>query len=326
MKIAIAGGTGYSGQELLKLLRGHPQLEVAALLGRESNFQSLDPQIKLAILCTPNEVSLDMAPRLLERGISVIDVSGVFRLKKHSYSEWYGLEHTQKAWLQKSEYGLFPWHKVAPLKDGECRLVANPGCFVTSVLMPLLPVLKSGMVDEQMINIDSKSGTSGAGRKAETKLLFSEIFGDFAPYKIGKHQHWPEIVEFAEVFSHKKINPVFVTGLLPVERGISSNLFFRWTAEAKNNPRRLEELLDFVKNSYKDNPDIFVGSEAELLNMKKVCHSNHVHIFVAEAFGQPLLVCSIDNLLRGAAGQALMNANLLAGVSPFQNLEITLKT
>jgi N-acetyl-gamma-glutamyl-phosphate reductase len=244
-------------------------------------------------------------------------------LKKYSYPEWYGFAHNAEEWLKKSEYALFPWKKPGVLKSGEVRLIANPGCFPTSVLMALLPTLKSELVNTEIISIDSKSGTTGAGRKADIGLLFSEIFGEFSPYKVGKHQHWPEIVEATQIFAGLKINPIFLTELLPIERGISSALFFRWHERTAKDPDRLKKLQAYIAEAYQSCPDVKVGNSNELLSLKSVVGTNHCHLYVQEAYGQPLVVSVIDNLVRGAAGQALINANLLAGISPFQNLENT---
>lgn len=308
MRVAIAGSTGYSGQELQILLRRHPGLRVEKLLGRDEDFSDLKAKIDLVFLCTPNETSLEWAPKLLALGISVIDVSGAFRLKQHSYPEWYGFEHSAPEWLRKSEYSLVPFSDLRPLAAGEARLVANPGCFATSVLMALVPALKSGLIDPKHIVIDAKSGTTGAGRKAETRLLFSEIYGDFAPYKVGRHQHWPEIVEVCAELAGQSIHPVFVTELLPVARGISSALFLRWKKVSS-----LAALVAYLTEAYKDSPEIRVSTDLAHTSLKEVTFTNRVNLVVSEAFGQPVIFSVIDNLQRGAAGQALQNANKLLG-------------
>ncbi len=307
--IAIAGITGYSGQELQILLRQHSQFKIKKLIGREDSLQGLNKEVDLAFLCTPHEVSAEMVPRLLEQGISVVDLSGAFRLKKHSYLEWYGFDHPQNELLAKSEYGLLPWTSLQPLEKNQPRLIANPGCFATAAALALIPLLKSGLVDEKQISIDAKSGTTGAGRKAETKLLFSEIFGDFYPYKVGKHQHWPEIVEAVENFTKIQISPQFVTELLPIARGISCAVFARWK-KAKSKAA----LVEFFRETYKSSPEISVSDDLSQCSLRHVTHSNRVQIVVQEAYGEPVIFSILDNLQKGAAGQALQNANVLAGL------------
>ena len=313
-RVAIAGATGYSGQELVRLLEKHPHFQIVARIGREDSPETLKGRVDIAFLCTPNEVSLEIAPRLLAQGIHVVDLSGAFRLKKHSYQDWYGFHHSAAPELARSEYALFPWKQIDSVKLGAAaRLVANPGCYTTTVLMALIPLLKSGLVEADPLFIDAKSGTTGAGRKAETSLLFSEVYGEFKPYKVGRHQHWPELVEAVGEFARIDVNPVFVTELLPVSRGISAAIFSTWKSSAATDPLRLMKLESFLVEAYRGHSDISVGSDPQLASLKSVVGTNRVHIQVQEAFGKPLIFVVSDNLIRGAAGQALMNANLLAG-------------
>ncbi len=315
VRIALAGSTGYSGQEFLSLLRGQESdFTVEARIGREDKLQELKGRVDLAVLCTPNEVSLEMAPVLLEQGISVIDVSGAFRLKKHGYPEWYGFEHTAPQWLARSEYGLHPWQSIKPHDGAAPRLIANPGCYATAVAMALLPALRAKLLDPKHLFIDAKSGTSGAGKKASADLLFTELFGEFKPYKVGKHQHWPEIVETVASYGGGAIDPVFVTELLPIERGISVAVFGEWAPELPTSLRNAEALVQAFADAYAKNPDISFGSGAELASLKAVQRTNRFHVQATVAFGKPVLFAVIDNLVRGAAGQALVNARAWAGL------------
>jgi N-acetyl-gamma-glutamyl-phosphate reductase len=310
-RVAIMGSSGYSGQECVRLLESHPRFKIVAQLGREDKAAAWAGKIDIVFLCTPNEVSLEQAPLFLKAGIHVIDLSGAFRLKKHAYPEWYGFEHTAPQELARAEYALYPWFKVKPAQAGGApRLIANPGCFTTTVLTALIPLCRSGLIEMDPLFIDAKSGVTGAGRKAETRLLFSELYGEFTPYKVGKHQHWPELVEAVDQFASCAIKPVFVTELLPVARGISAALFGVWTSTA---PDRLERLVASLKEAYAGMSDISVGTDPALASMKKVVGTNRVHVQVQEAFGKPVIFVVADNLLRGAAGQAVMNANQLAG-------------
>jgi N-acetyl-gamma-glutamyl-phosphate reductase len=323
-KVGIAGLTGYSGQELQRLLARHSHFKFTRSFGREDTSKTLSPALKsevdLVFLCTPAETSLDLAPKLLELGIHVVDLSGAFRLQKHGYSEWYGFEHRAPQALARAEFGLYPWKRIEPASaSGPTRLVSNPGCFATAALMTLIPLARSGLVRLESLVIDAKSGSTGAGRKAETRLLFSEIYGDFGPYRIGRHQHWPEIVEGVAQYAGAQIAPLFVTELLPVDRGISLACYADW--QDRSRTQNLSELRGAFEEAYGQEPDVGLGGdEGALLSMKKVVGTNRVHISVHEAYGRVAIFASIDNLLRGASGQALMNANQLAGLSPHEGL------
>lgn len=322
--VAIAGATGYSGQELVQLLKRHPHFEIKALVGRNDRPADFKGKVDLVFLCTPNDVSLEMAPLFLAEGIHVIDVSGAFRLKKHSYPEWYGFEHLAPEYLKQAEYSLIGWDHPVPAQSQKARLIANPGCYPTATLLALLPLVKDEIIDTSGIFVDAKSGTSGAGKKAETSLLFSEIYGDFYPYKVGKHQHYPEIIECVERLCGKKLSLCFTTSLLPVERGISAAVFgnFSTALHSLSSAEKLSCLMTSYQKYYSAFPDIVVGTDPALSHLKKVVHSNRCHIQVNCAFDKIAVFSSIDNLLRGAAGQALLNANLLAGRSMMEGFNL----
>jgi N-acetyl-gamma-glutamyl-phosphate reductase len=265
--------------------------------------------LDLVFLCTPNEISLEWAPKILAQGVSVIDLSGSFRLKKHDYLKWYGFDHTENELLKKSEYALYPWQKLASLKDkAGPRLIANPGCYATAVEMTLLPLLKAQVIHAQHIFVDAKSGTTGAGRKASAALLFSEVAGEFKPYKVGQHQHWPEIVETLEKFAGVVCEPVFVTELLPIERGISAAFFMEWDPAWPQEKRTAHELEKIFVEAYLSDASVKIGQGDEFAAIKSVARTNKISIKVNVAFDKPIAFCVIDNLQRGAAGQALMNA------------------
>ena len=319
--VAVMGATGYSGKVLCQLLGSHPYFKIKKLLGREDKPADQKGQIDLVFLCTPAETSLELAPQFLEAGIHVVDLSGAFRLKSHSYPEWYGFEHTQKSWLDRAEYGLFPWKKPKCVVAGEApRLISNPGCYATAVSMALIPMLQSGLFRKDSFVIDAKSGTSGAGKKATEKLLFSEIFGDFAPYRVGRHQHWPEIQEAVEVHSRSRFEGAFVTELLPVERGISAAIFGE-LEDSMNFDAKMETLIASFESAYGHEPDISFGTDERLGSMKAVVHTNRVHFLITRVMDRVVVFTALDNLLRGASGQALMNANMLAGLSPYEGLK-----
>jgi N-acetyl-gamma-glutamyl-phosphate reductase len=317
----MVGGSGYSGQELVELLRWSKQdFELREKLTRDdlASDEALSKKISgldIVFLCTPNEVSLELAPKILAAGVSVIDLSGAFRLRKHSYPEWYGFEHSCAEWLERAEYALYPWVKPESLaKKPGPRLISNPGCYATAVEMTLIPLLKSKAVDPARIFIDAKSGTSGAGRKASVGLLFTEVAGEFKPYKVGSHQHWPEIVESVENFAGAKTAPVFITELLPLERGISAAFFLEWNDALPAEKRTAEHLASVLSQAYALDPSIEVGTGENFATLKGVQKNNRLSIRTTVAFGRPVVFATLDNLQRGAAGQALMNAYCLAGL------------
>lgn len=317
-KVAVVGSTGYSGEELLGLLKRHPIFEVVGEYS--SNQKPVLDGIDLVFLCTPAEISWELAPLFLDRKIHVVDVSGAFRLKKYDYEEWYGSPHPNVQWLEKSEYGLYPWKKIEPHSPAQKPfLIANPGCFASAVSMGLAPLLKDKLIDVNKIFIDAKSGTTGAGRKAETHLLFSEIAENFFYYRVGKHQHWPEIVETLEAISGANVSPVLVNSLLPVRRGISAALYLEW--DPKVALKSTQTLLDSYERHYSQYSDIVVSAQESNTALSKVVNTNNVNITVFNAFGRPVVIVTIDNLVRGAAGQALMNANQLAGLNASEGIK-----
>ena len=211
-KVGIVGARGYSGLELARILLRHPEASLSACFANEKSFALQDylpeaaaeqvPVVALTeieqmpldtvFLATPVEASLELAPKLAGK-MNVIDLSGAYRLKASDYPKWYGFEHSSPALLEKAAYGL------APLSSPRgSRMVSNPGCFATSVLMALVPLLRAGLLVPSSITIDAKSGATGAGRKAAENLLFTEVDGDCLPYRVGKHQHLPEIIRYAK--------------------------------------------------------------------------------------------------------------------------------
>lgn len=317
-RVGVAGATGYSGKELLKILDQHPYFRLEWSITRETSLQEASKNIDLAFLCTPADVSMEIAPRLLEQGISVVDVSGAFRLKKHPYKQWYGMDHQEPEILAQAPLGLYPWKKLSPPSEGQGCLVANPGCYATAAMMTLIPLIQSNLLDLESLFIDAKSGSSGAGKKLHQDLLFTEVFGNFWAYKVGEHQHWPEIVEGVLEHTKKNITPSFSTQLLPIDRGIQLALHANW------NPQQIERSADVLENcfkkAYSEEPDICISQEASDTALKKVQHSNQIRFSVHNNYGKVLVLCALDNLQRGAAGQAIMNANQIAGINPHEGL------
>jgi N-acetyl-gamma-glutamyl-phosphate reductase len=317
---SIVGARGYSGQELARLLLGHPAVKLTHAYATQSfdlSAEIFDDRAKgvkcltqdqlfsnltdIVFLATPAEVSMELAPKIMDAGKMVIDISGAFRLKAADISKWYGFEHTAKAQLAVADYGLAPFCGPMPKNT---QLVANPGCYATSISMALIPLLKRGLIDADTLVIDAKSGTTGAGRKASENQLFAEVAGECLPYKVGKHQHLPEIQEAVLQFSKKQIDPHFVTELLPVRRGILASIF------AKTSAKSLDQIEQAYSEEFAAYPLVRHGRDiSRLAKLTPVVGTPYTHISY-ELVGNKLYVFSvIDNLMKGAASQAVENLN-----------------
>ncbi len=348
-KTGIIGAHGYSGRELARLLLPHPHAELTAIFSRDPEWnvthdlpeakqhhikhfpmEALSEQassLDVVFLATPVEVSMALAPQLLEQGVTVIDLSGAFRLSSEDFARWYGLPHHAPALLHQAQYGLCPWWLNTNSKKSKQEagtLISNPGCYATCALMALLPLLSAGAIDAEHIIIDAKSGVSGAGRKATKNKLFCELSQDFYPYKVGQHQHAPEIARFCEAFSGKKSAPLLTTQLLPLKRGISMSIYAKLSPALKAQahqtlPNALHQTYEtayqdypLVKYSYLDADD-YHSSQA-LLSLKHVVGSARTHITYQVQGDNVLIFASLDNLMKGAASQAIENLNAMLGV------------
>ncbi|MBC7743143.1 MAG: N-acetyl-gamma-glutamyl-phosphate reductase [Bdellovibrionaceae bacterium] len=325
----IVGARGYAGLELARLLLRHPNVDLKFCfatsemnLSHYLNTESaknvvclLDKEIMshltdVVFLATPAEVSLKLAPQILASGKKVIDLSGAFRLKENDYQKWYGFEHTEPTLLANALYGLLPW--VGPSKNE--NLVANPGCFATAVTLALIPLLKDFVIDSENIVIDAKSGSTGGGKKAAENLLFTEVDGECLPYKVGRHQHYPEIVEAIKNFSGQKIEAHFTTSLLPVRRGIIAGVYGRLAAG-----KTIEDVENAFQKYYGDYTLVnhgrlssAIAKSNALLSLKKVVGTAKTHISYEVEGNKLYLFSCIDNLLKGAASQAVENLNRIA--------------
>jgi N-acetyl-gamma-glutamyl-phosphate reductase len=320
VKVSVVGARGYSGLELVKLLLKHPGVELThayasqkfsltddllitsaakVICGVESDLDQ-DPN-SIVFLATPAEFSMKWAPKLVAQGKQVIDLSGAFRLKQSSYSTWYGFEHTEAAALKCAVYGLCPFTGAWSSPQ---KLIANPGCYATAAALALVPLLKKGLIETDHIVIDAKSGTTGAGRKASEALLFSEVDGECLPYKVGKHQHLPEIVETVKQFTGATIEPHFTTHLLPVKRGIIASVY------ATSKTSDIAKIAAAYEEVSKADPLFRHGTKiSQLAAMKQVVGTAYSHVSY-ELVGNKLYVFSvIDNLMKGAASQAVENLN-----------------
>jgi len=336
-RIAVVGATGYSGAELTAILARHPLAEIVALFSRsesgETPFDAIHPSLAgcdgpsaqpfaskalvdsgagFAFLATPNELSAEVAPLALEAHMRVIDLSGAYRLADaHAYPEWYGFEHPAPELLESAVYGLTEWC------DGEldaATLVANPGCYPTSILLALRP-LAPMLAHDQSIVCDSKSGVSGAGKKKELAYSFAELSGNFKAYGIGKHRHEPEI---RQQLGMNGAPLTFVPHLLPTVRGLLSTMYVTFAQ-----PQTEASVREAFAAKYANAPFVRVRKPGDLPELKQVVGTPRADIgFVLLDGGKRAVVVSaIDNLLKGAASQAVQNFNRMSGIDEREGLE-----
>tara|TARA_B110001454_G_scaffold219202_1_gene252012 strand:- start:105060 stop:106184 length:1125 start_codon:yes stop_codon:yes gene_type:complete len=364
IKVGVVGARGYSGQELCRLLTQHSGIELAAIFYNEGkpftlwnqfpeierlakalkvaepksldlgSFLASSEKLDVVFLATPNEVSLELAEKFLNRGISVIDLSGIFRLNQVEpgvsqslYQKFYGIEHSHPKALKQAHYGLHPFNgkTISALKSGAPFLVANPGCYVTSVLMAVIPLLKQGLIDPKSIIVDAKSGASGAGKKANENLLFSELYSDFYPYKVLQHQHVPEMEMYLDVFSEKGSKVVFTPHLLPVFRGILSTCYLKWspTVQGLSVEEKKARLRKAYLAAYENYPLVEFGDMKEMqkkISVKAIASTSLTAIGYDLDSDNLIVFSALDNLLKGAASQAVENLNCIYGFPQSESL------
>lgn len=323
-RVAIVGATGYSGAELTAILARHAEVELVALFSSSSTARgavtptlpqfiaepfSMDALVaakpEIVFLATPNEVSAGLAPQLLDLGMRVIDLSGAFRLEEPSmYPAWYGFQHERPNLLGEAVYGLTEYCN-GELK--KARLVANPGCYPTSILLALRP-LTFAIDREQPVICDSKSGVSGAGKKADVNFSFAELFGNFKAYGVGQHRHEPEIRQQLHLGDRAPV--VFVAHLLPVHRGILSTMHIGFTHAMSE-----QQIADAYTRAYANAPFVRVLPAGQLPELKNVVNTPRAEIGFQLLQGgrRAVIVSVIDNLLKGAASQAVQNFNRMCG-------------
>jgi len=336
IKTGIVGGTGYTGVELLRLLAGHPQVELALITSRSEAgmpvaemfpnlrghvdlaFSEPDPEALAAcdvvFFATPNGVAMKSAPALLDAGVRVIDLAADFRLKNAAeWAEWYGEPHACADLLAEAVYGLPEVNRAA---IQSARLVANPGCYPTAVQLGFLPLLEKGLLDTARLIADCKSGVSGAGRKASVGSLLCEAAESFKAYAVPGHRHWPEIRQGLGAIAGETIGLTFVPHLTPMIRGIHATLY----ATLLETDIDLQALYE---ERYRNEPFVDVlppGSHPETRSVKG---ANTCRIAIHRPHdGDTVVILSvIDNLVKGAAGQAVQNMNILFGLPETAGLE-----
>lgn len=335
IKIGIVGGTGYTGVELLRLLATHPQADIVAITSRaeagrpvadmypnlrghvDLAFSEPDTEVlagcDLVYFATPNGTAMKLAPELLDAGVKVIDLAADFRIEDAElWSQWYGMEHACPDLLAEAVYGLPELNRE---KIAAARLVANPGCYPTAAALGFLPLVENGLVDPASLVADCKSGVSGAGRGANAAMLMGEVGESFKAYGVPGHRHLPEIRQTLSWVSDKPVGLTFVPHLLPMIRGIHATLYARLTGEA--------DLQALFEARYADEPFVDVlpsGSHPETRSVRGV---NQCRIAVHRPQGgdTAVVLSVIDNLTKGAAGQAVQNMNLMFGLDETMGLD-----
>jgi N-acetyl-gamma-glutamyl-phosphate reductase len=329
LKTAIVGGTGYTGVELLRLLAGHPEVELSVITSRSEAGQEVadlfpnlrgvldigftEPDIEALADCdavffaTPNGTAMTMAPQLIEAGVRVIDLAADFRLKRVAeWEDWYGIPHACPEYLEQAVYGLPEVNRDA---IREARLVANPGCYPTAVQLGFLPLIEQGVVDVDHLIADAKSGVSGAGRKATTGTLLCEASENFKAYAVPGHRHLPEIRQGLELAAGQPVGLTFVPHLTPMIRGIHATLY----AQLRDPDRDLQALYEA---RYGDEPFVDVLPTGAHPETRSVRGANQCRIAVhqPQKAGVVVILSVIDNLVKGAAGQAVQNMNVMFGL------------
>ncbi len=320
----IAGYRGYSGAELVRILARHPHVAPVLLDHRDDaagapRHAPCTPEavraagISLVFLATPPEVSMELAPAMLAAGAKVVDLSGAFRLRTPAaYTAWYKAPHTQPELLAEAVYGLPEFCRG---RIPSARLVANPGCYPTAANLAIRPLLEAGVVDRAAgIVCDAKSGVSGAGRKPSLKTSFCEVTGNFSAYSVLHHRHVPEVL-LTSGLEEREFS--FTAQLLPVDRGILETIYFR-TAR----PVSAAGLLDIYAQRYAGEAFLRLYPAGHLPDLHAVAHTNYcdIGVTVDESTGRAVVVSAIDNLVKGAAGQAVQNMNLLLGYAETEGL------
>lgn len=327
-KVGIVGGTGYTGVELLRLLANHPAIEVVAITSRSEaglavsdlypnlrGFYDLafsEPSAAVLLECdvvffaTPHGVAMEMAPSLIEAGVKVIDLAADFRIEDLSvWSKWYGLEHTCPQLMKEVAYGL---PELFREQIRQAKVIANPGCYPTSILLAAVPFLRSGLVNFDDLVADGKSGVSGSGRGANVAMLGAEMSESFKAYGAQGHRHLPELKEKLQQLAEQPVDLTFVPHLVPMVRGMESTVYMSLTADVSE-----AALHSILATTYEDEPFVDVMPLGSLPETRMVKGSNMCRLAVYRPQGgsKVVVISVIDNLVKGAAGQAVQNMNIL---------------
>ena len=338
IKVGIAGASGYTGLELVRLLIKHPEVELTVVTSEKhqgqkladvfpnfggfctQEFIPLSPSISLEcdilFLALPHTTAMNQVPDFLQGNCRVIDLSADYRLKSaEEFETWYAVPHQQKETLAQAVYGLPELHRE---KIRSAKLIANPGCYPTGVILALAPLMKTGWVDLKSIVADCKSGVSGAGRKTSMATQFAECNEAVSAYGLGTHRHTPEIEQEISGLAGRDINITFSPHLMPMTRGLLSTIYLNQTSNLD-----LEELGNHYRKFYSDEPFVRILNLGTYANTHYVASSNYCDIGLAidKRTRRIVLTSAIDNLVKGAAGQAVQNMNLMLGIDETTGLD-----
>lgn len=337
-RVGIIGATGYTGVELLRLLVHHPEVEVTALTSQkyagvpigqvfpsllkhlqikceELSVEGISQKTDFIFTALPHKTAMETVPLFCRSDKRVVDLSADFRLKDASIYELWYQRHTAPELLSESVYGLPEIHRE---KIRTAKIVGNPGCYPTGALIGLHPLMKKGLISPEGIVVDSKSGVSGAGRDVVLESLFCEVNEGVKAYKIFAHRHTPEMEQELSLLARQEVNITFVPHLIPMDRGILTTLYVRMNKKMKT-----EELLNAFQECYEREPFVRIYPMGKLPNTKDVRGSNFCDIgAVASQTGdRAVIVTAIDNLVKGASGEAIQNMNLMLGYPETMGLE-----
>lgn len=323
MNIAIIGATGYTGFELIKIILKHPHLKIKYLTSDSSSGKKISEiypflknlcdielipndfdkisDVDAVFLCLPHGASMNAVKFFRERGVIVVDLSADFRISDPQiYEETYKENHKYPDLLKEAVYGI---PELFENEIKQSKLIANPGCYPTSVIIPLFPLIKNNLISTDFIIADSKSGVSGAGKNPTEKTHFCEVNEDFKPYGIFNHRHNPEI-DFV-LSRNKNVHVIFTPHLLPINRGILSTIYTKSAANQNT-------IIDCLKEAYKGKNFVRIY-EKDIPSIKNVANTNFIDIGIFKKGDNIIIVSAIDNLIKGASGQAVQNLNIIAG-------------
>jgi len=340
IKVAIIGATGYGGAELIRILQRHPKVTIHSLHSssqqgkniahsyphlhklrddvlEDIRIDEIAKDADVVFLATPSGVSSKLVPALMEQDVKVIDLSGDFRLKQPSvYEKWYKKDPPDQVWLDKAVYGLSEWVDDEELQN--TQLISNPGCYPTAVLLGLAPLVQHQLIDVDSIIIDAKSGVSGAGRHPNLMTHFSETNENVKIYKVNEHQHIPEIEQTLKLWNEHVRAITFSTHLIPMTRGIMATMYANATSVTD-----IDKLIELYHDSYKNDYFVRIREKGTYPSTKEVYGTNFCDISLAydERTNRIMIVSVIDNLVKGAAGQAVQNMNKMLGIDEKTGLD-----
>jgi N-acetyl-gamma-glutamyl-phosphate reductase len=341
LRAAIIGSTGYGGVELIRLLLTHPHVAITSVISSSSagvpiadgyphlnqiltdkldgiDIEQIRGKADVVFIAAPHGVATELAPKLLDAGLKVIDISGDFRLKSgETYEAWYKHKPADPAYVERAVYGL---SEVFGEEVRGAEFISNPGCYPTATLLGLVPLVAKGWIDLKSIIVDAKSGVSGAGRGLSQLVHYSEINENFLAYKVNKHQHTPEIEQVLGRVAGEEVITTFTTHLVPMTRGILSTIY----AQLKE-PRTEEEVLELYRSYYEGRRFVRIRDKGKYPATKEVWGSNYcdIGLSVDPRTGRLTVISVIDNVVKGAAGQAVQNLNLMMGWDEATGLAFT---